>query len=56
VFRTDLAKNARSGRSLFGLMSSLTAQKRDAEAALVKREFEQAWRLATSPLTIDALR
>ena len=56
VFRADLAKNARSGRSLFGLMSSLTAQKRDAEAALVKREFEQAWRLATSPLTVDALR
>ena len=56
MFRADLAKNARSGRSLFGLMSSLTAQKRDAEAALVKREFEQAWRLATSPLTVDALR
>jgi hypothetical protein len=56
VFRADLAKNARSGRALFGLMSSLTAQKRDAEAALVKREFEQAWRLATSPLTVAALR
>ena len=56
VFRADLAKNPRSGRSLFGLMTSLTLQKRDAEAALVKREFEQAWRLATAPLTVDALK
>jgi tetratricopeptide (TPR) repeat protein len=56
VFRADLAKNPRSGRSLFGLMTSLTMQHRDAEAALVKREFEQAWRLSTSPLTVAALR
>src|SRR5262245_24383201 len=56
VFRADLVKNARSGRWPFGLMTSLTAQKRDAEAALVKREFEQAWRLSTSPMTVDALR
>jgi tetratricopeptide (TPR) repeat protein len=56
VFRADLAKNARSGRSLFGLMSSLALQHRDAEAALVRREFEQAWRLATSPLTVEALK
>jgi hypothetical protein len=37
-------------------MSSLALQHRDAEAALVRREFEQAWRLATSPLTVEALK
>ncbi len=55
VFRADLARNARSGRSLFGLMTSLDAQGRTAEAAIVRREFTTAWRLATSPLTIEAL-
>jgi hypothetical protein len=56
VFRADLAKNPRSGRSLYGLLTSLSMQGRDAEAAVVRREFEQAWRLSTSPLTVDALR
>ncbi len=55
VFRADLARHPRSGRSLFGLMTSLEGQHRSAEAALVHREFTAAWSKATSPLTIAAL-
>jgi tetratricopeptide (TPR) repeat protein len=55
VFRKDLEKNPASGRTLFGLTASLTAQGRTAEAAIVQREFDEAWKQATSPLTVDAL-
>ena len=55
VFRTDLEKNPASGRTLFGLTMSLDAQGRTAEAAIVKREFDDAWKQATSPLSVDAL-
>ncbi len=55
VFRTDLEKNPASGRTLFGLVMSLDAQGRKAEAAIVKREFDDAWKQATSPLSVDAL-
>ena len=56
VFRADLGRNARSGRSLFGLMSSLQAQGRKDEAALVKTGYQNAWRLATGPMTVHAFR
>ena len=55
VFRADLEKNPASGRTLFGLTKSLEAQGRTAEAAIVKREFDAAWKQATSPLNVDAL-
>jgi tetratricopeptide (TPR) repeat protein len=55
VFRVDLEKNPASGRTLFGLLKSLEAQQKTAEATLVKREFERAWKGATSPLTVDLL-
>lgn len=55
VFRKDLEKNPASGRTLFGLMKSLDAQDRTAEAAIVKREFDEAWKQATSALSVDAL-
>ena len=55
VFREDLVRNPRSGRSLFGLMTSLDAQGRADEAAIVRREFTTAWRLSTSPLSVEAL-
>ena len=55
VFRVDLEKNPGSGRTLFGLLKSLEAQKKTAEATLVKREFERAWKNATSPLTVELL-
>ena len=55
VFRADLERNRRSGRSLFGLMRALTAQNRPHEAALVQREFEIAWRHADTRLRPEDL-
>jgi len=55
VFRADLERNRNSGRSLFGLMESLRAQKKTAEAATVQREFEKAWKKADSKLNIADL-
>jgi Flp pilus assembly protein TadD len=43
VFREDLERNPKNGRSLFGLWQSLLAQGRDADAARAEREFRTAW-------------
>jgi tetratricopeptide (TPR) repeat protein len=43
VFRADLERNPKNGRSLFGLWQSLVAQDRTAEAARAEREFRSAW-------------
>lgn len=55
VFRTDLEKNRRNGRSLFGLMETLKAQKKNHEAMLVKQQFEAAWKNADTKLSMDLL-
>jgi tetratricopeptide (TPR) repeat protein len=55
VFRSDLDRNRRNGRSLFGLRESLKAQKKDYAAALVQREFETAWRNADVKLSLQDL-
>jgi tetratricopeptide (TPR) repeat protein len=55
VFREDLARHPRNARSLFGLHESLLKQGKDGDAAWVKRQFDEAWKDADSPLTIDAL-
>jgi len=55
VFREDLRRNRRNGRSLFGLAESLRAQGREREAELVRREFERAWKNADTPLRIEDL-
>ena len=55
VFREDLARNRRNGRSLFGLAESLKAQGKTREAELVRREFERAWRNADTQLRIEDL-
>jgi tetratricopeptide (TPR) repeat protein len=55
VFRADLDKNPRNARSLFGLWKSLEAQKKTADAALVKRQFEAAWKDATVTLDVKDL-
>ena len=44
VFREDLVRHPRNARSLFGLHESLVRQKRDADAAWVKRQLDAAWR------------
>jgi tetratricopeptide (TPR) repeat protein len=55
VFRSDLEKNRRNGRSLYGLMEALKAQKRTHDAMLVKRQFDAAWKNADTKLTLDLL-
>lgn len=55
LFRNDLERNKRSGRSLFGLMESLKAQKKNAAAAAAQREFETAWKNADTKLSIADL-
>jgi tetratricopeptide (TPR) repeat protein len=55
VFRDDLQRNQRNGRSLFGLWQSLKAQKKDYAATLVQREFEFAWKNADVKLTMQDL-
>lgn len=55
VFRDDLQKNPRSGRSLFGLLESLKGQNKTAAAQFVQREFETAWKNADTKLRIEDL-
>lgn len=53
VFRVDLERNRRNGRSLFGLVQSLKAQKKTYPASLVQREFDAAWKNSDTKLTLD---
>lgn len=55
TFRTDLEKNPRSGRSLYGLAQALEAQGKSEAAALVRQEFADAWRTAEISLTPEIL-
>jgi tetratricopeptide (TPR) repeat protein len=56
VFRADLQRNKRNGRSLFGLTESLKAQGKTYASALVKREFEAAWKNADTTLKLEDLK
>ena len=53
VFRADLARNPRNGRSLFGLLQSLKAQNKKADAEWVEQAFEAAWKNADVELRIE---
>ena len=55
VFREDLERNPRNGRSLFGLMKALEAQGREDAAGWVRGEFESAWKDADLPPNLDRL-
>ncbi|HEX8502252.1 MAG TPA: hypothetical protein VF659_16845 [Pyrinomonadaceae bacterium] len=55
VFREDLRRNRRNGRSLYGLSQSLRAQGKAREAELVAREFERAWKSADTQLKVEDL-
>jgi len=55
VFREDLNKNPRNPRSLFGLMHSLKAQHRDADAMWVETQFKAAWKNADTQLRLADL-
>jgi hypothetical protein len=54
VFREDLGRNARSPRSLFGLLEALQAQKKTG-TEWIDQQFREAWRLADRPLTVAQL-
>jgi tetratricopeptide (TPR) repeat protein len=51
VYREDLVRHRGNGWSLFGLMASLRAQERMAEAAKVEKQFRKAWAKADVQLT-----
>jgi tetratricopeptide (TPR) repeat protein len=53
VFRADLVRNPRNGRSLFGLWEALRALGRTSEARWVQRQFEAAWKQADVKLRIE---
>jgi tetratricopeptide (TPR) repeat protein len=55
IFREDLDRHPRNGRSLFGLYKSLEAQKKIDAAALVKAQFDAAWKDADVTLKVDDL-
>jgi tetratricopeptide (TPR) repeat protein len=55
VFREDLKRNPRNGRSLFGLLEALKAQKRMADAEWVQKAFATAWQNADSQLRVEDL-
>ena len=55
VFRDDLVRHPLNGRSLFGLHESLVRQGRTADAAWVKRSFDESWKDADTTLTLDGL-
>jgi Flp pilus assembly protein TadD len=50
VYRADLDKHRKNPRSLFGLWKALDRQKKTAEAAKVKAEFEASWVAADTTL------
>lgn len=50
VFRDDLAKNRRSGRSLYGLALALKGQGKDYDSSFVMNEYRTAWEKAEKPL------
>jgi tetratricopeptide (TPR) repeat protein len=55
VFRADLERNPRNGRSLFGLWKALEAQHKTREAKAAQREFEAAWKNADTQLRVEDL-
>lgn len=55
VFRADLQKNPRNPRSLFGLWTSLQAQKKTSDAKWVRKEFDAAWKNADVALELGDL-
>lgn len=55
VFREDLKRNQRNGRSLFGLVESLRAQKNADNAAMIEPLYKLAWAKADAPLTVSQM-
>ena len=56
VFRKEIGKNPKNGRALFGLAEALEKQGKTTSAALVRKEFEAAWKNADTKLSADSFR
>ena len=55
VFRADLDRNPRNPRSLFGLLETLKAQNKLADADWIRPELEKAWKDADVQLRMKDL-
>ncbi len=55
VYREDLLQNRNNGWALYGLAQSLKAQKMNAEAANIEKQFEEAWQYADIKLSASRL-
>jgi tetratricopeptide (TPR) repeat protein len=55
VFRADLTKYPRNGRSLFGLATVLELSGKTYEASVVKRDFDRSWARADMQLAMEEL-
>jgi Flp pilus assembly protein TadD len=55
VFRAEVAKHRRNGRALFGLVESLKRQGKRTSAETAQREFEKAWKIADTKLSLEHL-
>lgn len=55
VFREDLHRNQRNGRSLFGLCESLKGQGKTDAAGLIEAQYRRAWSKADQPLRVQDL-
>jgi len=53
IFRADLDRNPRNGRSLFGLMKCLEARGRKEDAAWVRGQYEEAWKGSDVTLKLE---
>jgi len=54
VYRADLKLHPNNGWAFYGLSQALGAQKKDAEAAAARKQFEQAWQKADMQLSAPA--
>ncbi|HYO82360.1 MAG TPA: hypothetical protein VES20_13235 [Bryobacteraceae bacterium] len=55
VFREDLRRNQRNGRSLFGLCESFKGQNKTDQAMLIEAQYKTAWSAADKPLRAEDL-
>ena len=55
VFRAEILRRPRNGRALFGLAESLRKQGKEGAAKSVQGEFEKAWQVADTKLTVASL-
>ena len=55
VFREDIRRNQRNGRSLYGLTESLRGQNKSDDVPLIEPLYKTAWSKADRPLQVGDL-